>query len=161
VCLSSTWSWHNSSKIRSGTVDFLLYCDVVSKSWIIWRPLLCNVHNKKAYFSSNKHISRRYLRNCLDNRHRIVEFLQQRYMLANAELKTKRTFGQGILSPLRALLKGADFDSQEQSEWEPSIQQLAVSFQRKQSDQRHGEIRVVRNKQPGDDFKPGRWSISS
>jgi hypothetical protein len=88
-----------------------VYCDVVSRSLIIRRPLLSNGHNKNAYFSGNRHISRRYLGNCLDNRDRIVEFPQQCYMLANAASKTKRTLGQVVLSLVReALLKKVDFD---------------------------------------------------
>jgi hypothetical protein len=65
-----------------------------------------------------------YLGNCLDNGDRIVEFPQQRYMLAKAASKTKRTLGQGVLSLVREdLLKRVDFDSQEQS-----AQEIQVKF---------------------------------
>jgi hypothetical protein len=60
----------------------------------------------------------------LDNRDRIVEFPQQRYTLANAAFKIKRTLGQGVLYPVRKIhLRGVDFDSQELVSW------LAVSIQ--------------------------------
>jgi hypothetical protein len=45
----------------------------------------------------------RYLGNCLDNRDRIVEFPQQRYTLAKAASKTRRTLGQGVLSAVRKI----------------------------------------------------------
>jgi hypothetical protein len=107
---------------------------VASESRIIWRPLLRNDHNKDAYYSGNKHISRRCLGNNLHNRDRIVEFPQQRYTLANAELKTNITLGQGVLSLVReALLKKVDFDSERRVRGQ--ISEIAVSIQRKHSAQ--------------------------
>jgi hypothetical protein len=59
----------------------------------------------------------------------------------------KRTLGQGVLSLVRKIyLRGQGKFRQSE----------AVSVGTQQSDQRHGEIRAVRNKQPGEEFKPGR-----
>jgi hypothetical protein len=80
--------------------------------------LLRNGYNQNVYLSGNKYIGIPLPMKLLRQQRRIVEFPQQRYMLANAASKTKRTLGQGVLSLARKIY--FDFDSQEQ---------LAVSIQ--------------------------------
>jgi hypothetical protein len=52
-----------STKRRYHNDVTITYCDAMPKSRILWRPLLRNGHKENAYFSSNEHISRRYLGN--------------------------------------------------------------------------------------------------
>jgi hypothetical protein len=91
----SRWLVHKSQK---NITIILTYCDVESKSRIIWRPLLCNGHNKNAYFSGNEHISRRYLGN--------IEW-------KHVPTATNTLQQDVCYSVQKALFKKVDFDSQQ------------------------------------------------